>query len=112
LQQFIACLLSVYQCHPVNNMTSEMPTLQAATLSCFGSFFGLCEKIEQQGIMYGATAAEIDDEFDRFTSWMADNGALAEGHYALDWRLRDDEAVRSVVLSILKDLLWTLEKGM
>jgi hypothetical protein len=89
-----------------------MPTLRAVTESCIHSFAVVCHEIEQHAPLDAAACEEMREEFGRFRVWTGNLGALAKGHSALDWRLRDADVMRSTVLSLLEELLNTLELGM
>jgi hypothetical protein len=89
-----------------------MPILRAATESCIHSFAIVCHEIGQHAPLDASACEEIREEFGRFRVWTGNLGALAKGHSALDWRLRDADVMRSTVLSLLEELLNTLELGM
>lgn len=88
-----------------------MSTLRAATESCIHSFAVVCHEIDQRPLLDASACEEIREEFGRFRVWTGNLGALAKGHSALDWRLRDADLMRSTVLSLLEELQRTLELG-
>jgi len=89
-----------------------MATLRAATESCIHSFAVVCHAIDQHASLDASVCDEIREESGRFRVWTGNLGALAKGHSALDWRLRDADVMRSTVLSLLEGLQNTLELGM
>ncbi|KAH0370304.1 hypothetical protein KCU65_g2601, partial [Aureobasidium melanogenum] len=87
-----------------------MTTLRAATESCIRSFAVVCHATED--IRSASSCCDdVKEEFGRFRIWTGNLGALAKGHSALDWRLRDANVMRSTVLSLLEELRNTLELG-
>ena len=88
-----------------------MPTIRAVTESCIHSFAVVCHEIEQHTLLDASARDEIREESGRFRVWTGNLGALAKGHSALDWRLRDADLMRSTVLSLLEELQRTLELG-
>lgn len=76
------------------------------------SFATICHEIEQHAPLDVSAYEEIREEFGRFKVWTGNLGALAKGHSALDWRLRDADVMRSTLLSIFEELQNTLELGM
>lgn len=88
-----------------------MDTLKAATESCLHAFALLCHEAELRDSQKTRLLEDLHDEFGRFKIWAGTLGALAKGHAALDWRLRDAHVMRSTLLSLLTQLLDTLELG-
>lgn len=88
-----------------------MSTLRAATESCIHGFAVVCHDIENHACLESSVCDEIREECGRFRVWTGNLGALAKGHSALDWRLRDADVMRSTVLSLLEELQSTLELG-
>ncbi|KAL1303414.1 hypothetical protein AAFC00_006805 [Neodothiora populina] len=78
-------------------------SLRAATVACLHSFENLCNDLEAK-VGYGDILKDIVDEGRRLRIWGANLGALAGGHSALDWRLRDANLMRTVVLQLLHEL--------
>lgn len=74
------------------------------------AFAGICHGTEHRHNLT-LSSIEIEEEFGRFKIWAGNLGALAKGHSALDWRLRDAEVMRSTVLSLLQELNSALELG-
>ena len=89
-----------------------MSTIRAATEACIHSFAVICHEIDQHSWLDASACDEIREESGRFRVWTGNLGALAKGHSALDWRLRDADVMRSTVLSLLDELQNTLELGM
>jgi hypothetical protein len=89
-----------------------MATLRAATESCIRDFAVVCHELEQHAYLETSWCEDIQEAFGRFRVWTGNLGALAKGHSALDWRLRDADVMRSTVLSLLVELQNTLELGM
>jgi len=67
--------------------------------------------MEQHLLLEASACDEIRQESGRFRVWTGNLGALAKGHSALDWRLRDADVMRFTVLSLLEELQNTLELG-
>jgi hypothetical protein len=89
-----------------------MTTLRAATESCIRDFAVVCHELEQHAYLNTSWCEDVEEAFGRFRVWTGNLGALAKGHSALDWRLRDADVMRSTVLSLLVELQNTLELGM
>ena len=52
--------------------------------------------------------ASVEDQLARFNIWAGNIGVFAEGHASLDYRVRDNDDLRDLILSFfdaLKDLL-------
>jgi hypothetical protein len=89
-----------------------MTTLRAATESCIRDFAVVCHGLEQHACLDTFSRDDIEEAFGRFRVWTRNLGALAKGHSALDWRLRDADVMRSTVLSLLVEIQNLLELGM
>ncbi|KAG9556097.1 hypothetical protein KCU71_g11693, partial [Aureobasidium melanogenum] len=85
-----------------------MTTLKAATESCMRGFAVICHTTEDTR-SESSCCNDLKEEFGRFRIWTGNLGALAKGHSALDWRLRDADVMRATVLSLLEELQNTLE---
>jgi hypothetical protein len=91
---------------------NAMTTIRAATESCIHNFAVVCHELEQHANLDTFGCEDINEASGRFRVWIGNLGALAKGHSALDWRLRDANVMRSTVLSLLFELQNTLELGM
>lgn len=91
---------------------NSMTTIRAATESCIHRFAVVCHELEQHAHLDTTRCEDIQEACGRFRVWTGNLGALAKGHSALDWRLRDADVMRSTVLSLLVELQNTLELGM
>jgi hypothetical protein len=91
---------------------NSMTTIRAATESCIHRFAVVCHELEQHANVDTPCREDMHEAFGRFRVWTGNLGALAKGHSALDWRLRDANVMHSTVLSLLTDLGHTLEFGM
>ena len=91
-----------------------MTTLRAVTESCIRGFAVVCHALEQRPRLDTSSCDEmsVQEAFGKFRVWTGNLGALAKGHSALDWRLRDADVMRSTVLALLEELHNTLELGM
>ena len=50
------------------------------------------------------TVSDLEDEFEQFRVWVRNVGACAADHASLDFRLRDADAIRTTILTILNGL--------
>jgi hypothetical protein len=91
---------------------NAMTTLRAATESCIRDFAVVCHELKQHAYLDTSWCEDVQEAFGRFRVWTGNLGALAKGHSALDWRLRDADVMRSTVLSLLVELQNSLELGM
>lgn len=89
-----------------------MTTIRAVTEACMRVFAIVCSEAERLDDSRATSCDDLAEEFGRFRVGTANLGALAKGHSALDWRLRDAEVMRSTVLSLLQELRNELELGM
>lgn len=89
-----------------------MTTLKAVTESCMRGFALVCHALEQDALSKKTSYGDdMREEFGRFKIWTGNLGAMAKGHSALDWRLRDADVMRSTVFSLLEELQGSLELG-
>src|SRR5690348_6182052 len=52
--------------------------------------------------------AEIENEYERFQLWAANLGLRGQGHWSLDYRLRDATFVKDFVVELLNELKQTI----
>jgi hypothetical protein len=79
-------------------------TLRAITQSCMYDFAVVCHALERRATIEVSFCDDMREEFGKFKIWTGNLGALAKGHSALDWRLRDADLMRSTIHSLLEEL--------
>lgn len=84
-----------------------MDSLKSATKSCLQAFVLLSARL-QEHVEFHARLEDVLEESGRFRIWAGNLGALASGHGALDWRLRDASVMRTAVLMLLHELRLSL----
>lgn len=77
--------------------------LHSATKLCLQAFDRLCEDLKTHGDNEDSLENALD-EGRRLRVWAGNLGALARGHSALDWRLRDASVMRTGILMLLRQI--------
>ncbi|GAB7349705.1 hypothetical protein MBLNU459_g0446t1 [Dothideomycetes sp. NU459] len=85
-----------------------MSSLKAATAACLQDFALLFGQLQQHDELRDKLE-EMQEENGRLKVWAGNLGALASGHSALDWRLRDSSVMRTSVLMLLRELQTLLQ---
>lgn len=85
-------------------------SLHTATKLCLQAFDKLCEDLKT----YGKNQDSLEnvlDEGRRLRVWASNLGALAKGHSALDWRLRDASVMRTGIMMLLQEIKKVLDSS-
>lgn len=73
-------------------------TISECTIACVQAF----ERCLVDESSAEHEAGWMEDQMVRFNIWASNLGALARGHASADYRLRDGDEVRSLILQLLK----------
>jgi hypothetical protein len=80
-----------------------MSSLKSATIGCIQAFALLSSNLKGHNDLQDRLEDALE-EGGRLKIWAGNLGALARGHSALDWRLRDASVMRTSILMLLEEL--------
>lgn len=74
-------------------------------------FNAACKTLENNDACISPDASALRSEMQRYQLWAVNLGLFRQDHSSLDYRLRDNEVVRSFTGELLTNLIETLEES-